>query len=423
MVLALSPILLSAGVGFVLLDRGVIAPIHDIAFRQRQQIEPVQKLRVLVWDTLIPVDEYVEDGNPLHVDGYRKLRADIESELAGLRQSLGDVPSAQALIERAQQSWSDADRVATSLMASKSEGGSATTVAALGRFHASIMSTSDRLQAAYRQLAERIDRDHDAAVLSYERSIWIAGIAAGTSLLAVVGGVVMIGRVLTGSVDRLVEGAARFAEGERNHRIHVAVPPELNRVAEEFNYMIGRIEESEKTLAELAHVDSLTGVSNRRAFDTAFTEVLSQHVRTGLPASLLAIDLDHFKRINDTWGHSAGDEVLRAATKVMTENMRPSDRLFRMGGEEFCVLMSMASLQEASEMAERHRSALATTVVRFKETDIHFTASFGVAELGDRIELEDVLAAADAALYQAKSRGRNRVVVDGFDANELRNTA
>ena len=74
MVLALSPILLSAGVGFVLLDRGVIAPIHDIAFRQRQQIEPVQKLRVLVWDTLIPVDEYVEDGNPLHVDGYRSSR-------------------------------------------------------------------------------------------------------------------------------------------------------------------------------------------------------------------------------------------------------------------------------------------------------------------------------------------------------------
>ena len=320
----------------------MIAPVHDIAFRQRKPIEPVQNLRVMIWDATVPVDQYIEDGDPIHVAGYRNMRAEVEAEMARWIQSTQDMPSAQALIGALQQTWSDADGIASSLMSAQATPGAPQTISALRQFHAAIMTTSDRLKAAYQQLAERID----VAVRSYERSLWIAGIAAGISVIALVGGVLMIGRILTGSVDRLVESAARFAEGDGHHRIRVAVPPELCRVADEFNYMIGSIYGSEKELAELAHIDSLTGISNRRAFDATFAQALAQHIRTGAPASLLAIDIDHFKRIHDTWGHTAGDEILRVATSVMNESVRRTDRLFRIGGE-FCALMSGASLEEA----------------------------------------------------------------------------
>lgn len=418
MTIALAPALLSAIIGFVVLERGVIAPIHDIAFRQRQQIEPVQNLRVLVWDTVAPVDEYIEDGDPIHVASYRSLRTDVEAGIVRLHQSLVGVPSAQTLVGRAQQNWTDADRIASALLSRRPQPGSAQTAEALQQFHASIMAVSDRLNAAYQQLTEKIDADYDQANRSYERSIWIACIALAVAVAALVGSVFMIGRILTGSIDRLVAGAARFAEGDRQHRIEVAVPPELSRVADEFNYMIGRIDESEKALAELAQIDSLTGAPNRRAFDTAFSEALSLHVRIGTPATLLSIDIDHFKHINDTWGHPAGDEVLRVAASIMSDNLRSSDRLFRVGGEEFCVLMRSAALDEAIETAERLRSKSAAYVVDFNGAEISFTISIGIAQFLSRIDRDEIWAAADAALYRAKSEGRNRVCIDSGASQE-----
>ncbi|MCP1197840.1 diguanylate cyclase [Notoacmeibacter sp. MSK16QG-6] len=411
MAMAFLPVAFAAGGGFLLLHHGVIAPVDDVADRQRRQITPLQRLNILIWDAVIPVDEHLEDPNTAHLNGYRNFREEIETEFARVMGAVGDIPSVQALIERARQSWTDADDIAGRLLSIGSPDHSSETAAAFSRFHGSIMTTSDRLQAAYRQLGEKIDQDHDMAILWYERSIWLSTIAAGIALLAILGGVLMIGRVLKRSVDRLVEGAARFAEGDRSHRIEVAVPPELNRVAEEFNYMIGRIDESERALSDLAHVDSLTGISNRRAFDTAFTEALSRHIRTGVPASLLALDLDHFKHVNDTWGHAAGDEVLRAITKVMIDNARPTDRVFRMGGEEFCVLVSETSAEEAMHLAERLRSAIEKTTVRFDAEQIRVTVSIGIAELTRSADREGMLIAADQALYKAKSEGRNRIVV------------
>ncbi|MGV8988971.1 MAG: diguanylate cyclase [Cypionkella sp.] len=422
MALAMMPIVFSAALGFLLLDRGVIAPIHDVASRLRLQIEPVQNLRVMIWDATGPVDEYAEDGNVAHADAYRKIRIDVETEFASLFKAAADVPSAAELVARARITWTSADDIATKLISgTPSAQDPLVTVLALEQFHGSIRATSDRLEAAHRQLADRVAQDHDMAVLSYERSMWVAGIAAGISLLALIGGVAVIGRVLTASVDRLVAGVARFSEGDRNHRIHVNVPPELSRVAQEFNYMIGRIDESERALAELANADGLTGISNRRAFDIAFAEAFSKHLRTGHPASLLSIDLDHFKRINDTWGHPAGDEVLRMAARAMTENIRSTDRLFRMGGEEFCVVMSDASVEKAVEVAERLRLSLHATKVPFENEEIRFTVSIGVAGFGDGATPEDVIAAADAALYRAKSGGRNRLGIDGRPDNQDQN--
>lgn len=420
MVMALVPLVLSAVGGYLLLNRGVIAPFYDVTFRQREQVIPAQRLRIMIWETLTPVDEFVEEGNPVHLRAYRDLRAQIEAGFAALIESLQEEPATRALVERARDDWTVADRNAAELISVTRPVGDAGHIAILQRYHGEIASANDKLAAVYKQVAADIDKDHDTAVLSYERSLWIAGIAGAVSLLMIALGVFIIGRILSGSVDRLVNGATRFAEGDRIHRIEVELPPELHRVAEEFNHMIGRIRESEEALNALAHKDSLTGLGNRRAFDEAFAEVRAHVPLLGEPAALLSVDVDHFKQINDTFGHAAGDEVLRAIGAMMTRNVRPFDKVFRIGGEEFSVLLPRANAAKGREIAERIREVVASTPINFNDKTISASISVGVAEMLETSEQISLMEAADDALYRAKESGRNRVVVSDRDGGRGR---
>jgi len=154
----------------------------------------------------------------------------------------------------------------------------------------------------------------------------------------------------------------------------------------------------------------LTGAPNRRALIEQAELVLAQRSRR--PLSLLMIDIDHFKRINDTHGHPLGDEVLRQAVALMVQRLRAGDVPGRYGGEEFCVIAPDTDPAGAQILAESLRGILADTPLRTEAGEISVTVSIGVACVASegRRELKGLLAEADAALYQAKQTGRNRVV-------------
>jgi diguanylate cyclase (GGDEF)-like protein len=155
-----------------------------------------------------------------------------------------------------------------------------------------------------------------------------------------------------------------------------------------------------------ARTDELTGLVNRRAL----TEAMSQ--ATVAAAALLIVDLDHFKRVNDSLGHMAGDAVLRHLASVLRSALRERDLAARIGGEEFALWLPDTPLGPALEVAERVRSAVEGTPARWSSRAIPVTCSVGVAAWPETTPARDNLfAAADAALYQAKQRGRNRVVV------------
>jgi diguanylate cyclase (GGDEF)-like protein len=161
---------------------------------------------------------------------------------------------------------------------------------------------------------------------------------------------------------------------------------------------------------ELARTDVLTGLNNRRAFLELAGHTLQQASRYGRPASMILLDVDRFKSINDESGHAAGDEVLRAVADVVQTTVRLSDVPGRLGGEEFAILLPETRTGDAVLMAERLRTAFSTTPVRTGETTVRFTASFGVAERSDNeASVEELMARADAALYQAKRGGRDQV--------------
>lgn len=165
-------------------------------------------------------------------------------------------------------------------------------------------------------------------------------------------------------------------------------------------------------LRRLASIDELTGVANRRWFTAMANRELERCRRFNHPLGLLMIDVDHFKRVNDTHGHAVGDEVLRAFTRVLEGNLRSVDLLGRLGGEEFAVILPEAEEKAALQTGERLRAAVEALQFPFEDgTLLQITTSVGIAILANGGEsLDSLLARADAALYEAKRGGRNRVV-------------
>lgn len=173
-------------------------------------------------------------------------------------------------------------------------------------------------------------------------------------------------------------------------------------------------------LEEFASTDMLTGLLNRRFFQHRMAEELKRMVRTGETAAIVLFDLDHFKAINDTHGHKAGDAVLRAVAMAVGSELRgPMDRIARWGGEEFICLLSNLSLTDATNVCERVRKRIESTVVYHGGEKITFTASFGVAALLAHDAPQDTIEAADVALYQAKRGGRNQTVAAPERARQI----
>jgi diguanylate cyclase (GGDEF)-like protein len=169
---------------------------------------------------------------------------------------------------------------------------------------------------------------------------------------------------------------------------------------------------------ESAHLDSLTGVKNRCALDQfLFREVELAH-RHRNPLSLLIFDIDHFKEVNDSLGHSAGDAVLKALTACVGDCLRSSDMLFRYGGEEFVVLLSETDREGAKMVAERIRTAVENYPFVYHNQELALTVSIGVASLAAKDDAMRLFNKADSAMYRAKEKGRNRVC--HFTGGQLR---
>jgi diguanylate cyclase (GGDEF)-like protein len=168
-----------------------------------------------------------------------------------------------------------------------------------------------------------------------------------------------------------------------------------------------------------AVIDQLTGMLNRKALGARTHELAQQSQVTGEPVGVIVADVDHFKRVNDTRGHAVGDIVLKEVAYVLRKQLRAFDLAYRLGGEEFVILVPGSELAHTSELAERLRAAVAANLIR---GGLSVTISLGVAgsRRDERFDYAAVFAEADAALYNAKRSGRNRVCIVGGDDDEPR---
>ncbi|WP_026300916.1 sensor domain-containing diguanylate cyclase [Thioalkalivibrio sp. ALE23] len=191
---------------------------------------------------------------------------------------------------------------------------------------------------------------------------------------------------------------------------------ELKRAEEELERRVAErtaaLQEANQRLERIASTDPLTGIANRWYFLEVAERELRRRAANDSSVSLLMLDLDHFKRVNDTWGHPVGDRVLHGLADTLRDSLRPLDLSGRFGGEEFLVLLPGVDAEEACEIAERLRRAVAAMAIEHEGETIRVTVSIGVAISDGERDIDGLICKADNALYRAKSEGRDRVVID-----------
>jgi diguanylate cyclase (GGDEF)-like protein len=215
-------------------------------------------------------------------------------------------------------------------------------------------------------------------------------------------------------VEALAAGADDFIAKPFNLselQARVAVGQRIKDLQQALLDKLVKLEEATATITQLARTDELTGLHNRRSFQQLFTLARNAALRHNHPLSLISIDLDHFKVVNDTLGHSVGDLVLKEFAKLLQEKVRSEDVVVRQGGEEFIILLPHADSIAATALAERIRTAFEQNPG--SAAPLAVTASFGVAQLQGGEEEDALIQRADTALYRAKHEGRNRVVMAG----------
>ena len=163
---------------------------------------------------------------------------------------------------------------------------------------------------------------------------------------------------------------------------------------------------------QYATLDALTNLNNRRQFEVRLKQEIATTKRQKNPLCAMMVDIDFFKKVNDTYGHASGDAVLRTVASIIKEHLRESDIPSRYGGEEFAVLLPYTHIEEAKIVGERLRKAVETTPIPIDKKNINVTISMGLAEFSPQETGEDLFKRADSALYEAKESGRNRVCVD-----------
>ncbi|MCW5964228.1 MAG: sensor domain-containing diguanylate cyclase [Bryobacterales bacterium] len=226
--------------------------------------------------------------------------------------------------------------------------------------------------------------------------------------------------VLTGNQPETCEVFLRCRNGSR---VPLIISASLVRkeeglvigVAEVFrdnSYAVSAMEEALRPGGD-AYLDSLTEVGNRRFAEIRVQQVLELARSPGRPGALLFVDIDDFKHVNDTYGHNAGDQVLRTVTRTLRQGLRRDDLIGRWGGEEFVVYLAGVDTAEMIDVAERCRMLVASSLCSIAGNTIAVTCSIGAATIVQKDTLESLVARADAAMYQAKRQGRNQVCVAG----------
>jgi len=168
------------------------------------------------------------------------------------------------------------------------------------------------------------------------------------------------------------------------------------------------LEKKNQELEQLSKTDSLTQLFNRTTVENHVHELIENSRRYGRPFSVVLLDIDHFKRVNDEFGHNVGDEVLRKVAAILAHRVRTTDLVGRWGGEEFLIVCAEVELGPAAELAEALRTLIETTSFGLPT---QITASFGAAQYAPGEQIQSLISRADRQLYVAKERGRNRVAV------------
>lgn len=405
-------LLLLMSISSFLLQHSVIHAFEEARYEATEEMSAMSYLQALILQGGMPANDYLIHGNLAERQLAEKFSAEIEESFAKLLTLDLAMAEERNLIIQADNEWRAAWQQAATLLAIPEPIGN--------QEAARLMETFDR---AVDQAIKSLRKAHDLArrelnaELVYAYRIKNKLLLIQTIMLASgLGLTILIGSALTLSILKplrlLMAGAKGFGQGDLEHRITIAGNDELAELGQAMNDMAIQLADHRQQLEELSRRDGLTGLYNKREFIRVLQEQEERYKRHGHPFHLLMMDLDHFKNVNDTHGHLAGDEVLKTVAGAIRREARVLDHAARYGGEEMVLILPETDLAGALRMAERVRSAVAALRIPVAASkEIGVTVSLGVAGFpADATSGEALIAAADQALYAAKEAGRNRVL-------------
>ena len=340
------------------------------------------------------------------------LRSQFESEAKTVEEIFVDIlaktflgPPEYSLLAHARREWQDSIVLANLIL---NTGATKATLTQLDQRENQVMFSLDQMYANYySEISAQRTQINDAE----NRFLMIIAAAIGFGLVSAVIGAVWLARSVLVPLREFEKGMVRFANEDLSYRLDFNNQDELGRLAREFNTMAEHLMQHQNKLEELSVRDGLTGVYNRREFEKRLSEETHRARRYNEVFSILMLDVDHFKDVNDRYGHQAGDEALITVADLVRLNVRPVDVVCRYGGEELTVILPQTDASGARIVAERIRSTIAESLTTTPQGDtIHITVSIGLStfpqdgDTGARL-----VTAADQALYAAKQDGRNLV--------------
>jgi two-component system, cell cycle response regulator len=407
----LFPLMALSGAAFLSFE-SAIGKFERTENRRLEELFPLAQLNALFKESNNLVENTAYSNSVNHQARFESVSQTIDATLFSMLANPSQLAEKRAVILRVRQQWlearNDADILFSKSMALKA----AAKQAKINSFEDHITSAVNDINQLEYLLSHLQTTDNLAQASQDKQSVrLIIAIVFMVAIAIVMLSAKVLSRHILVPLSLLQKGVDRFGDGDLSHRINLSTQDELAALANAFNTMAQTLEQSQGELRRLATVDGLTGVYNRREFNRWLTLEIERSHRECHPISLVMVDIDHFKKLNDTYGHQAGDEALRHVGRLLKRDVRPGDHVARYGGEEFAIILPNASRADAFTVAERIRVSIEAQVIPLSlEQSLTFTASLGFATFIIDQDTEETFGQrADQALYYAKHSGRNRV--------------
>lgn len=373
----------------------------------------VVRLQPLIHEALSLPHRYALTGHREERERFAELAEKIDAAFASSRKFEFNLQEERESFARAHKAWEGIRGTAEKILALEQPVGWPEALEGLQQLRRQGHETIGELEWIEEIITVEITDLLSASRRFDKRMRWWIGVIFLSGIGIAVGSGVVLARSVLRPMRDLEAGTARFAAGELGFRLHPRGKDEISQLKHSFNAMAQALEENQRTLRDLSVRDQLTGLFNHREFYHLLETELARSQRYDHQVSLLMLDIDYFKRVNDSFGHLAGDQVLRRLPELIRGQLRINDIPCRYGGEEFGVILPETAGEQALEVAERIRGVVALEPVELPDGgSLRITVSIGIATYpGEARDEEQLVSMADLALYQAKRTGRNRVCV------------
>ncbi|MBI4838449.1 MAG: diguanylate cyclase [Nitrospirae bacterium] len=408
----LLPMAVLASAGYILFEN-VIHSFEEAKTEAVNEINSIAILQKLILKAAMPANDYLIHGETWERQTFNSISKEVDEAFSTALGMPFGLQEERSLVMSAQKEWWTAKAMSERLLTFHNPVGNAAASKDMKLLDNRTYQIVNLLERATKLAHDELHMEISRAYALKNRVSLLIAVILVLGLAASVIIAIALSRSILNPIRALEEGADQFAAGNLSSRIALLAKDELGHLAKTFNAMAEQIERHEKILEDLSIHDGLTELFNKREFTRRIIDEIARSKRYKSVFSLIMIDIDHFKAVNDTYGHQAGDEVLKAISAILKRGIRTVDFAARYGGEEIAVILPYINSEGAYEAAERLRKDIEAFKISIsKEKAIQVTVSMGLAVFPDNADTDEKLVtAADKALYAAKHAGRNHVQI------------